>query len=207
MGRRPTDNKEKLLNAAIDLIWQNSYGHVSVDQICAVAAVNKGSFYHYFSSKLELTLAALDHFYDNSTPVFNDIFKSEIPPIERFYNFIDTVHSIQTQTKLKYGHVCGCPFMTLGSEMAGQELTIHKKINTLIESHKKYYCDTIEDMILADDIAQDTNAEEKATQLYAYIMGCVMTARIQNDLTSFKTNLEVGIFNILNINFPTKKYA
>jgi len=47
MGRT-SDAKEKLLSVAFDLIHENSYGAVGVDQICKRAKVNKGSFYYFF---------------------------------------------------------------------------------------------------------------------------------------------------------------
>jgi len=40
--------KDKLLQVAFDLLWDNSYGSVSVGDICERAGVNKGSFYHFF---------------------------------------------------------------------------------------------------------------------------------------------------------------
>lgn len=43
MGRT-SDAKERLLQVGFDLIWNQSYGAVSVDQICERADVNKGSF-------------------------------------------------------------------------------------------------------------------------------------------------------------------
>jgi len=42
----PHDTKEKLLQVAIDLIWNQRYGAAGVDQICERAGVNKGSFYN-----------------------------------------------------------------------------------------------------------------------------------------------------------------
>lgn len=56
MGRAPTNTKTKLIETATDLIWRDSYGSVSVDDICAQTGVKKGSFYHYFPSKAHLAL-------------------------------------------------------------------------------------------------------------------------------------------------------
>jgi len=59
MGRT-SDTRERLLEAAIDLLWASSFGAVSVDQICEGAGVKKGSFYHFFESKIDLAIAAYD---------------------------------------------------------------------------------------------------------------------------------------------------
>jgi TetR/AcrR family transcriptional repressor of nem operon len=52
--------KERLTEAAMDLIWENSYGATSVDAICERAGAKKGSFYYFFKSKSELAAAALE---------------------------------------------------------------------------------------------------------------------------------------------------
>ena len=52
--------KERLTEAALDLIWHNSYGATSVDAICERAGAAKGSFYYFFKSKSELAAAALE---------------------------------------------------------------------------------------------------------------------------------------------------
>ena len=55
-----TDTKQRLLNTALKLVWEQSYGSVSVDQICEKADVRKGSFYHFFASKADLAIAAAE---------------------------------------------------------------------------------------------------------------------------------------------------
>ena len=56
MGRT-SDAKAKLLSVAFDLIHENSYGSVGVEQICQRAKVNKGSFYYFFKTKTDLVVA------------------------------------------------------------------------------------------------------------------------------------------------------
>ena len=64
MGRT-SDAKERLLDAALDLIWERSYGDVTIDAICEKAGVKKGSFYYFFDSKSELAAAALQSDWEN----------------------------------------------------------------------------------------------------------------------------------------------
>src|SRR2546422_10315091 len=82
MGK-PSDAQEKLLQVAFDLIWNNSYGAVSVDQICERARVNKGSFYHFFPSKADLAVAAYEEHWREKQPELDRIFSPQVSPLER----------------------------------------------------------------------------------------------------------------------------
>ncbi len=60
MTKRTT--KEKLLEAAQTLMLSKGYPATTVDEICELSSVSKGSFYHLFDSKEELGLAVLEAF-------------------------------------------------------------------------------------------------------------------------------------------------
>ncbi len=57
-GSHPRD---RLIGAATALFHSVGYHAVGVQTLCDEAGVAKGSFYHFFDSKEELTLAAVDH--------------------------------------------------------------------------------------------------------------------------------------------------
>ena len=57
---RKSTAKERLTDAALAILWENSYGTASVDAICEKARVQKGRFYHFFKSKADLAAAALE---------------------------------------------------------------------------------------------------------------------------------------------------
>lgn len=192
--------KERLVETAMELIWQNSYGSVSVDDICRTAKVNKGSFYHYFPSKADLAVAAIEQYYVDSKPIFEEIFHSSKEPIERFDLLIEVILKHQKESSKKYGHVCGCPFASLGSEMAGQEEVIRKKIQNTIGKYKNdYYQKAIQDMVDNDVLSKDTDVNSKALEVYSYLLGQVMLARIQNDLRPLNKSLKSGLYEILGV--------
>lgn len=192
--------KERLISTAIELIWQSSYGSVSVDEICKTADVKKGSFYHFFPSKVDLAVAAMEQFYQDAKPLFEEVFDRSRSPIERFEKLAEVILRKQTEIAKQYGHVCGCPFASLGSEMAGQEEQIREKVeNTMRKYKSKYYEQTIQDMVDEDLLPSDTDVKDKSQQLYSYILGQMMVARIQNDLKPLKKNLKDGLFKILDI--------
>ncbi len=51
-------SRDRLLAAAIDVIRQKGYSATRIEDICAVAGVTKGSFFHHFATKDDLALAA-----------------------------------------------------------------------------------------------------------------------------------------------------
>src|SRR3954463_11168767 len=90
MGR-VSDAKDRLLEAAITLVWRNSYGAVSVEDICNEAGVKKGSFYYFFPGKNELVAAAFRHYWAGVRPELARVFPPGAPPIERLRTFFSNV--------------------------------------------------------------------------------------------------------------------
>src|SRR5947208_16501218 len=89
---RVSDMKERLTDAAMDLIWHNSYGTTSVDAICERAGAQKGSFHYFFKSKGELAAAALDGGCDEQEAPMVSIFPAAVPPLDRVDRLADLVH-------------------------------------------------------------------------------------------------------------------
>ena len=52
--------QQRILDAAIELMYAQSYAEVGIAAICEKAGVQKGSFYHFFKSKQDLAMAVLE---------------------------------------------------------------------------------------------------------------------------------------------------
>lgn len=199
MGRPPTNTKLRLLETAHELIWRNSYGAVSVDGICEKANVKKGSFYHYFPSKADLAMASIDWWMTNTIPFLDDIFSPSRHPIDRFTLLIDFIYEKQEDMRIEFGQVCGCPFITIGSELAAQDEIIGAKISAITQQKMTYYQNALRDMIAMGLIDEKTNVELKAEEIYAFITGNMMLARIKNDLKFMKTSLKPSLMNLIGV--------
>lgn len=194
------NTKERLIETAIDLIWVSSYGSVSVDDICKAADVKKGSFYHYFPSKIDLAIAAMEHAFTEFKPKLDELFSPATPPVERFKKYIAFGYEHQQEMLNKHGIVCGCPMASLASEMAPQERAIHDKTDEIISYKAKYYESTLRDMIAEGLIPKDANIEAKAKNIHSYIMGQFVMARIQNSIDPLKPEVvEDGLFSIIGV--------
>src|SRR5215467_8224422 len=91
MGR-PSDARQRLIGAAREVIYAHSYEAVTVDELCATAGVTKSSFYHFFSSKQELVLVALDSQWQWFEQTFlRPTFLDHLPPQEQIVRFFDLI--------------------------------------------------------------------------------------------------------------------
>ncbi len=54
------ERREQLLAAGVDLLARRSHDQVSIEEIAAAAGVSKGLLYHYFPTKKDFILAAIE---------------------------------------------------------------------------------------------------------------------------------------------------
>ncbi|MDB2674143.1 TetR/AcrR family transcriptional regulator, partial [Akkermansiaceae bacterium] len=88
---KTTPTPIKLQQALYELMWQQSYGRVTIDAICERAGVKKGSFYHAYPDKAKLALDAFEHFWQEQTrPWLDEAFSSSEPPLVRLANWLES---------------------------------------------------------------------------------------------------------------------
>ncbi|MAF68682.1 MAG: TetR family transcriptional regulator [Micavibrio sp.] len=199
MGRKPTNNREKLIETALELIWLESYNAVSVDDICKKAGVQKGSFYHYFPSKAHLALETMDDCVQQHIAEYEEMFSADTPPLERFRKMVKFITQQQKEVSAQLGRVCGCPFATLGSELAAQDEGIAHKVTDICSQKTVYYQRTLQDLVEAGIIDKNTDTQAKADEIFAFIVGQLIMARIKNDLKYLEENLEKALFDLIGV--------
>src|SRR5262245_53299684 len=139
MGRT-SDANERLMNAALDLMWEESYGAVTIDDICQKADVKKGSFYYFFKSKAELAVAALEKMWSNDwKPKMDELFSPSIDPLTRITGYLEGIYPRAAETFKKTGKVLGCPACSVGSEVSQQEVDVNGKVREIISRKRRYY--------------------------------------------------------------------
>ena len=136
MGR-VSDARQRLMDAVLTLIWTGSYGSTTIDLICEKAGLQKGSFYHFFKSKADLAVAALEADWQTRKAQLDALFSATVPPLERISHFCDIAYQKQAALKRECGCVLGCPLYTLGSEICTQEQVLRGKIQEILGYYRK----------------------------------------------------------------------
>jgi TetR/AcrR family transcriptional repressor of nem operon len=199
MGHATCETRQKLIDTAQELIWKSSYGSVSVDDICKASNVKKGSFYHFFPSKVDLALAAMDETVLSYKAEYDKVFSAGIDPVERLERYADLVYQSQKEAQAQCGQVCGCALASLAAEMACQEERIRERFDEIIAGKKRYFESALRDMIAEGTIPPKTDVKAKAEEIFSYTIGLLMMARIQNNLEPLKRDLKQGLLNLIGV--------
>jgi TetR/AcrR family transcriptional repressor of nem operon len=185
MGRT-SDAMQRLRDAAYDLIWEHSYGAVTIEAICERAGVKKGSFYYFFDSKSDLAVAAIDAWWVERRALVEEMFHPDVPPLERLRRYVDFVARRQIESYETSGQVLGCPLFTLGSEICTQDEQIRSRIHEILACFGRYVEQAIREAQVAGEV-EGKNAELKARAFVAYYAGILTQCRIENNVEPMRS--------------------
>lgn len=109
--------KERILEAAEEIMLQKSFHSVGLNEILSAVKVPKGSFYHYFQSKEQFGVELLKHYVAEATEfkhraLLTDEWSDN--PLERLIALFD----LSIARLLENNCQCGCLVVKLASEIA-----------------------------------------------------------------------------------------
>ena len=200
MGRT-SDADERLMTAARDLMWEESYGSVTIDDICKRADVKKGSFYYFFESKAALAVAALEKLWsDDWKPKMDARFSPSVEPLERIRGYLEAHYSMQCQVQKDTGKVLGCPVCSLGSEVSTREVDVGAKVREIVARKRKYLESAIRDA-MAEGAIEPCDPAQKALALNCMMEGAISQARIMNETEPLRSLVTMGL-DLLRVKKP-----
>ena len=180
MGRT-SNAKERLIDTAVGLIRARGYASVSVDDLCRHAGVRKGSFYHFFPSKRDLALAALDAWWETTrSEILEPAFRLEVAPLRRIERAFERATAQQARNEERTGRFQGCPFGNLAMELSSQDEVIREKLEAAFGRFAGYFEAALAEGVKSGDIHASTNVRETAQALLSYLYGIILMAKTAN---------------------------
>ncbi len=177
----PMDTKTRILHVARDLFHGRSYADVGIKEICDLAKVQKGSFYHFFPSKRDLAMAVIDDMADEWAHGFvAEAFDRDLPPLERLDYLVDAAYYWQKAAKDLEGRMPGCLFGNLALEVSTRDDVLRAKLNAVFAKASSRFRETLDEAIEQGLIAP-LDAEATAQAMLAYLEGMILLAKTRND--------------------------
>jgi len=184
-SNRP-DTRTHLVNTATTLFLEKSYGTISTSKICEAAAINKGTFYHFFPSKAALLIAAMEKYSSQTMEQFAEIKSSSLSPEDKVLALFEVPAKANLAWQESEGSVNGCLVSNIGHELSTVDEEIRaateRSTSALIASIKPI----VEEFIDAEGISLEP--QEAAEQVMAMIQGGLALAKVFNT-TSYLTTV------------------
>ncbi|MBI5283969.1 MAG: TetR/AcrR family transcriptional regulator [Chloroflexi bacterium] len=175
------DTRVRLIEAATKLLWERSYHSTSVDDLCAVAGARKGSLYHFFPSKVDLAVAAIRWSWEEARrDVFEPVFRSKVSGLSQLQRLASRTAALQKAALEAGGHVLGCPFGSLGQEMAHQDERVREAVQEVFDGHCAYIEAALRRAADAGEI-EDGDMRQRARAIFALLEGAFLLAKVAND--------------------------
>lgn len=175
------DTKERILATARELFHGRSYADVGIKEICTLAKVQKGSFYHFFPSKQDLVMAVIDDMADDWAHGFvAEAFDEALPPIERLEYMVDAIYYWQKAAKNLEGRMPGCLFGNLALEVSTRDEVIRARLNAVFAKASARFHEAL-DQAVEEGAIPPLDSEKTASAMLAYLEGVILLAKTRND--------------------------
>ena len=175
------ETREKLVRTAERLMLRDGYSAMRVDDVLRMAGLSKGSFYHFFGSKEDLGLAALEHYYsDRVGRLAAGRYAAETDPLRRAEGFLK--HASDVAADL---WSTGCLLASLASEAAGSSRVIAKALKKRTNELRALLVD-----VLGPLARPETTAADLADHFLVCVEGSIVLARIYDDPAYLRRGLK-----------------
>jgi TetR/AcrR family transcriptional repressor of nem operon len=191
------ETRQKLLEVALDLIWQSSYNNVGVNEICSTAGVTKGAFYHHFDSKATLFYEATTYYWEVIKHDLDSIFSPLNTPMQQLENLIHFLFVA------KFGedstNAPGCPFYNAGAQIGTKDEKVIAALRCMADMAAKYNTMLVTGLSSQGYLERQDDPELLARLIYQYIHGVMSYAHVSTDIELAKYDLPSGLYRLLSV--------
>ncbi len=176
-------SKDDIVQAGLDIILSKGFNATGVEAILKHANVPKGSFYNFFSSKEEFSLAIIDRYVadrgEELRPIFNDV---SLPPLERVKKSFDIlIAKFEVNDCSK-----GCLMGNLGQEMSDQFENVRQRLEHSLQGWSKLLSRLLLQAQKEKSIPADLDPEMLAENLIASFQGALLRAKVKKSSEPLK---------------------
>ncbi len=181
------ETKEKIFQAAKNILQRGGYESLSIKNICEEAGVSNGSFYHHFKTKDDL----LSYYIENQPTIDPELL--DIPK--------DRAAATEAIVGVYLNYVAYCK--ELGVEFVAGYYTPHNQaLNPSIRTERPYPIVTVqhylEKAVAANAIQLTLSIPEVVTDIRMLVIGNAFEWALRNGEVDFEGNMRRSLSHYLN---------
>ncbi len=178
--------KQRLIQAGLQMLLEQGYNDLGIQEILAATGTPKGSFYHHFKDKedfaLEVVAAYMEQVHAGLDACLTDQTR---PPLQRVRRFFE----LTMQAYEKEGYL-GCLIGGLGQELSGISDTFRHKIEECLSAISRRMAVCLEEARQRGEIAGDCDVKQMADLLVDCWEGAALRSRLRRNPAPLGTMLD-----------------
>ena len=195
VGRGPTSRglatRQRILDAACDLVFERGAGALSLDDILAATGTSKSQLYHYFADRSDLIRAVVarqgERVLDLQRPVLGEVDGWEA--LVRWRDFVvGTVGGL--------GCRGGCPVGSLADELAELDDQAREASAAIFERWQELLVDAFAAMVAAGQLRPDADLESLALSTLSSLEGGLLLSKTTRTTLPVEVALDAAIAHL-----------
>ncbi|MFN3208583.1 MAG: TetR/AcrR family transcriptional regulator [Roseovarius sp.] len=184
---RPAKARDALLSEALTIIRRKGYAATSVDDLCAAAGVTKGAFFHHFSTKEALAIAAAERWNTITGALFAGAdYHRQADPLDKILAYLamrrDMIDGPLPEVT--------CYLGTTVQETYATSPAIRDSAGAGIAAHARTLRDDIAAAIAAHPPVRPVDPDSLALHTQAVIQGAFVIAKATNDTAAARSSID-----------------
>jgi TetR/AcrR family transcriptional repressor of nem operon len=165
----------------VDVIRAQGLHATTVDDLCAEAGVSKGAFFHHFTSKEELAVAAADHWSETTAALFAAApYHDQGNPADRVFAYLDFRASLITGAPADYSCLVG----TMTQEAFDTSPAVRDACSASIFGHAETLEADLASALGGSHAGPDAEAASLARHTQTVLQGAFVLSKAANDRES-----------------------
>lgn len=187
---RALETREKILQAAANLIALKGYHDTKLEEILDAAQVTKGAFFHHFRDREDLGFAVLGWHMERRRQMLNAI-EQELPlaehadPLQKVFRRLD---GIQEMVRRRAGKG-GCIIGNMSTALSDCHNGFRKRLAECFDEMAQEFLPQLEAAARQNRMIRRVNISELARYIVTVIEGAIMQARTLGDATLLPSQL------------------
>ena len=180
VGMSRVSNRDRILEAGLQVVHEHGYANASVRDIVAAAGVPQGSFTNHFASKEAFGLEIIDHYLAATRDVLEKTLLDETrQPLQRLEACIDTGRDLLNADCMRRG----CMLGNFTAEASAESEQMRNKLLSVFDEIEAAYAHCLRAAVQAGEVPADLDVKETAALIVQSLQGANLLAKAHRDPT------------------------
>lgn len=189
MARLPEFDRTQVVEAALQVFWQDGYTSSTIQKLLRAMDLNRGSLYAAFGDKEHLFREVLDQYVDHMQHILQPTLIGEADPLRAIRSFLERV-TVQETTETKK---LGCLLFNTISELAHTNPPLAQEATRRVQILRNLFIDRLTQARQQNRIRTDKSVGELADYLVALAAGLRMHCKMHAIDDELQKIIDVGL--------------